>query len=62
MQESANTLERQSQKAQELLDKIYQMTSLDNVHLHTAQSFSLTDQCEWLRDIAFFCQRQYPLY
>ena len=62
MQECVSALERQSQKAQELLDKVTQMTSLDAVHLRTAQSFSLVDQCEWLRDIAFFCQREYPSY
>lgn len=61
MQECVNALERQSQKAQELLDKITQMTSLNAVHLRTAQSFSLADQCEWLRDIAFFCQKEYPI-
>lgn len=62
MQESAITLERQSQKAQGLLNKISQVTSLDYVHLRMAQSFSLAEQCEWLRDIAFFCQREYPLH
>ena len=53
MQESASTLERQSQKAQELLDKIHQRTS---------QSFSIVDQAEWLKDTAFCCQREYPIH
>ena len=62
MQESASTLERQSQKAQELLDKIFEVTSLDFVHQRTSQSFSIVDQAEWLKDTAFCCQREYPTH
>ena len=61
MSETAGIFENQSRKAHQVLNALVQTgPPEETLYLHSALSFSVMDQAEWIEDLAFICTKEYP--
>jgi ElaB/YqjD/DUF883 family membrane-anchored ribosome-binding protein len=62
MSETAGIFENQSRKAHQVLNALVQTgPPEETLYLHSALSFSVIDQAEWIKDLAFICTKEYPV-